>query len=261
MPTHFRVSGQLDFSSATHDPQRSLTISPLSSSSSASPMTVHTTKSGHFHAMLEPGHYSVAVKASTGDLEAGVVFAPPHLAILVAEAPVTNLYFSPVRVAVSGSIDCLGRDETGDIFMFVNFPGEGPCPPLTVTLKPEGFGQEVTQVAKEGKFSFANQLPGSYVVRVEESGLCWENHRVSFNIEAEPVDDLKFQQTGWVMEVHSSHETQLTFPGGELDIPVGPSSHCLDSPGPYKFSTSSCHTFHPGADKWSSNTGVLRSCH
>ena len=145
--------------------------------------------------------------------------------------------------------------------MFVDFPGEGPCPALTVTLKPEGFGQEVTQVAKEGKFSFANQLPGSYVVRVEESGLCWENHLVSFNIEAEPVDDLKFQQTGWVMEVHSSHETQLTFPGGELDIPVGPSSHCLDSPGPYKFATSSCHTFHPGADKWSSNTGVLRSVH
>ena len=121
MPTHFRVSGQLDFSSATHDPQRSLTISPLSSSSPTSPITVHTSKTGKFHAMLEPGHYSVAVKPSTGDLEAGVVFAPPHLAILVAEAPVTNLYFSPVRVAVSGTIDCLGRDVIGDILISFKF--------------------------------------------------------------------------------------------------------------------------------------------
>ena len=120
MPTHFRVSGQLDFSSATHDPQRSITIAPLSSSSPTSPVTVHTTKTGHFDAMLEPGHYSVAVKPSSGDLEAGVVFAPPHLAILVAEAPVTNLYFSPVRVAVSGSIDCIGEADNLSVIVIHN---------------------------------------------------------------------------------------------------------------------------------------------
>ena len=245
-PTHYRVSGQLDFSSASHDPSRSLVISPLSSSS-LSPMTVATTKTGHFQAMLPPGHYSVMVRPSAGDQEAGVVFAPPHLAIQVTEAPVAGLYFSPVRVAVSGTIRCLGSSA---------------CPDLGVSLKPEGFGQEVTQVAKAGKFNFANQLPGSYVVRVEESGLCWKNHLITFNIESEAVSDLEFEQTGWVMEVQSSHETQLLYsgssPGGELDIPVGPSSHCLASPGPYSLATSSCHTFLPGAEDWSSSTGVVR---
>ena len=245
-PTHFRVSGQLDFSSTPHDTGRTVLLSPLSDPA-ASPLSVPTSRTGTFQTMLKPGHYSVMVQPSSSDLEAGVVFAPPHLAILVAEAPVEGIYFSPVRVSVSGSISCLGAEV---------------CPDFSVTLKPEGFGQEVTQVAKEGAFSFANQLPGSYVVRVEESGLCWKNHMLSFSIESESVDSLEFQQTGYMMEVHSSHETQLVYSAkgdtGELDIPVGPSSHCLPSPGPYSLATSSCHTFLPGAESWSATSGVLR---
>ncbi len=70
-----------------------------------------------------PATTPVSVRPSSGDLEAGVVFAPPHLAIHVSEAPFLGLYFSPVRVAVSGTIGCLG---------------EGGCPDLGITLKSEG---------------------------------------------------------------------------------------------------------------------------
>ena len=82
------------------------------------------------------------------------------------DADDSNLYFSPVRVTVTGQVTCIGA-----------------CPDLSVTLKPEGFGQDTTVVAQNGVFSFENQLPGSYMVVVDETGLCWDNSMVNFNID------------------------------------------------------------------------------
>jgi len=139
----------------------------------------------------------------------------------------------------------------------------GTCPDLSITLKPEGFGQDTTVVSQNGVFSFENQLPGSYVVVVDETGLCWDNSMVTFNIESDPIDNLVFKQSGWIMDVQSSHETVLKYSDskdvqGELDIPIGHSSHCMPSPGAYKLSTSSCHIFHPDttSSSWSSGQEV-----
>ena len=139
----------------------------------------------------------------------------------------------------------------------------GACPDLSVTLKPEGFGQDTTVVAQNGVFSFENQLPGSYMVVVDETGLCWDNSMVNFNIESDPIDNLIFKQTGWIMDVQSSHEAVLKYSDstggqGDLDIPIGHSTHCMPSPGPYKLTTSSCHMFNPDttSSSWSSGLDV-----
>jgi len=240
--TKYQVSGQLDFSTASHDQARLVVFS----SKGRPTVSIPTEKNGAFLVMLPRDTYSLTVKSTPVDEQMGIVFAPLSLDISVTDKPVSNLYFSPVRVTVSGQVKCLGS-----------------CPDLSITLKPEGFGQDTTVVAQNGAFNFENQLPGSYVVVVDETGLCWDNSMVTFNIESDPIDNLVFKQSGWIMDVQSSHETVLRYSDtkdvqGELDIPIGHSSHCMPSPGPYKLSTSSCHIFQPDttSSSWSSGQEV-----
>jgi len=238
----YLVSGQLDLSTASHDPARLV----IFSSKGRPDVSIPTEKTGSFLVMLPRDTYSLTVKSTSVDEQMGIVFAPVTLDINVRDKPISNLYFSPVRVTVSGQIECIGA-----------------CPDLSITLKPEGFGQDATVVAQNGAFSFENQLPGSYVVTVDETGLCWANSIISFNIESDPIDNLVFKQNGWIMDVQSSHETVLKYSDsqdlhGELDIPIGPSTHCMPSPGPYKLTTSSCHIFNPeaSANGWTAGQNV-----
>ena len=46
---------------------------------------------------------------------------------------------------------------------------------------------------------------------LEAEALCWAEPAIRFSIDSESKEDLKFVQTGWKMEVHSSHETRLKF--------------------------------------------------
>jgi len=242
----FLVSGQLDFSSAVQDSARRVVFT----SQTLASVSIPTDEAGKFSVLLPPAIYSVSVKATSVDEQMGIVFAPLSLDVKVHDKPVSNLYFSPVRVTVSGTIRCLEAH------------GSSTCPDLTVNLKPEGFGQPMSRVAKNGRFNFDNQLPGSYMVTIDQTaGLCWANHAISFNIESEPVDKLQFQQTGWMMEVLSSHETVLVYSGegsGELDIPIGQSVHCLPSPGPYNLVPESCHIFQAKEFSWEANGSPVK---
>jgi hypothetical protein len=161
---------------------------------------------GRFSALLAADSYTAAVRPSATDLKMGIAFAPLALDVIVKDGQVTGLYFSPVRVTVAGRVRCLGTD----------------CGVVTVGLRPESSGsanddgttmvrQEVATDKKNGGgvFIFENQLPGRYTLMVVNSGLCWRQPSISFTIESEAVDSLELVQTGWVMEVHSSHETQL----------------------------------------------------
>merc|ERR1719273_1375060 len=111
---------------------------------------------------------------------------------------------------------------------------------------------------KDGMFVFENQLPGSYIALVSGEGLCFETDSIPFRIESDPVNNLHFKQTGWAMEVQSTHETVVKYSdskaGGDLDIPIGHSTHCMPSAGPYKLSPPSCHTFSPdsSSSSWQS---------
>ena len=46
---------------------------------------------------------------------------------------------------------------------------------------------------------------------MEEAGLCWEQPSIDFRIESASKEDLKFVQTGWVMDVHLSHQTSAKY--------------------------------------------------
>ena len=245
----YEVSGQLDYSTVAHDSAREVVIT---SSSGRADTRARVETSGGFRVLLPSDTFALSVRPTAVDEQMGIVFAPVTLDISVKDAPVTDIYFSPVRVTVSGSVQCLGA-----------------CPDLTVTLKPEGFSKDIKMKVKDGKFLFENQLPGSYIAIIHGDGLCFEKDSIPFKIESDPVSSLHFKQTGWVMEVQSSHETVLRFSDadegqGELDIPIGQSEHCMPAPGPYKLSTAaSCHTFFQDAasSSWAAGGGraVLRA--
>ena len=234
----YQVTGRLDYTTASHDSARKILIS--SKNNPDLPVTVD--KTGAFLVMLPSNTYSLSVKSTPVDEQMGIVFAPVSLDINVSEAPVKDLYFSPVRVTVSGTVKCLGS-----------------CPAITVTLKPDGFGQDVKMAVKNGAFLFENQLPGSYLAVVEGEGLCWHSDSIPFKIDSDPVNNVDFKQTGWIMEVQSTHETVVKYSdsktGGDLDIPIGHSTHCMPSGGPYKLVPSSCHTFSPDTSSTSWQSG------
>ena len=226
--TKYEVTGQLDYSTVAHDAARVILIS----SRKGAEIITTVDKTGKFSTMLPSDTYALSIKSTSVDEQMGIVFAPVTLDINVKDRPVTDLYFSPVRVTVSGSVKCLGD-----------------CPVITITLKPVGFGKDIKMPIKDGMFVFENQLPGSYIALVSGEGLCFETDSIPFRIESDPVNNLHFKQTGWAMEVHSSHETVLKFSDtgtsqGDLDIPIGHSVHCMPTPGPYKLTASSCHIFH-----------------
>ena len=251
----FQLSGQLDFSTVSHDPSRQVVLA----SAGRPDLIIPVEADGRFFAMLVPDPYTAAVRPSATDVKMGIAFAPLALDVVVSDAPVSGLYFSPVRVTVSGRVRCLGVE----------------CGTVTVGLRPESshaedetavfVSQEVVSdsTSRGGSFTFENQLPGRYTLTVINSQLCWHQPAISFNIESESVDNLELVQTGWIMEVHSSHETQLRYyqeqgtaasrAGGVLDIPVGPSSHCLPAQATFSLEPIGCHQFHADAksQRWS----------
>jgi len=241
----FRVSGQLDFSTVSPDSERKVKIVAAAAGDGhkqQSEIIASLQDNGQFELMLSPAAYTVSVVPSTSDRQMGIVFAPLGLDISVRTQPVGGLYFSPVRVTVAGTVQCVG----------------GKCPDqLRVVLRPEsnmasmaGGTDESVQLIKAGRFSFQNQLPGRYTIAMEEmGGLCWQQPAIEFRIESESKEDLHFVQTGWVMDVHASHETGAKYKSedgkltGSLSIPVGASSHCLSANTQFVIQTTSCHQF------------------
>ena len=134
------MTGQLDYTTVAHDSARRILVS----SKNSPDLSVSVEKTGEFSVMLPSNTYSLSVKATPVDEQMGIVFAPVSLDISVEDRALKDLYFSPVRVTVSGTVKCLGT-----------------CPALTVTLRPEGFGKDSKMAVKNGAFTFENQLPGS----------------------------------------------------------------------------------------------------
>ena len=100
VPTHFRVSGQLQFASPTNNAVRLVLVQKLGTTE-AGQVTLHTGGDGKFQAMLRPGQYSVTVQPAASDREARQKFAPQNHAILVTETPISNLCFSLISIPLS----------------------------------------------------------------------------------------------------------------------------------------------------------------
>jgi hypothetical protein len=98
------VSGQLDFSITFHDPARLVVFS----SKERPDVYIPTEKTGSFFVMLPRDTYSLTMRATHVDEQMVIVFTPITLDISVTDKPISNLYFFPVHITVSGQVECLG---------------------------------------------------------------------------------------------------------------------------------------------------------
>jgi hypothetical protein len=238
------VTGQLDFSTVGPDSERKVKVA-----SPGQPDTLVAIKQdGTFSIMLSPAPYTISIISSPSDTRMGNLFAPLATDIIVKSEPVSNLYFSPVRVTIGGSVSCLG--------------GGGACQGLKVVLTPDASNSEpAEQTVVNGRYSFQNQLPGRYSLAVKDSGLCWDTPNIVFNIGSESKEDLRMAQTGWVMPVQASHPTTLKYKSqdgkdsGEFDLSVGRSEKCMKQDSEYSLQTVSCHQFTQDNKKFSWSPG------
>eukprot|EP00088_Acartia_fossae_P034516 TRINITY_DN3542_c0_g1_i4.p1 TRINITY_DN3542_c0_g1~~TRINITY_DN3542_c0_g1_i4.p1 ORF type:complete len:1220 (+),score=313.21 TRINITY_DN3542_c0_g1_i4:29-3661(+) len=226
-----QVSGQLDFSTVGPDPERKVKITSIRDGKDS---LIKINDDGSFRVMLVPSPYSISIVSSPSDTRMGNLFAPLNTDIIVKAEPIVNLYFSPVRVTIGGEVKC-----------------SGACKDLMVVLTPDAAGSEPsTQKVVNGRYSFQNQLPGRYSLAIQKSsGLCWDSPNIDFNIGSESKEDLNFSQTGWVLDIKSSHATSLKYKSkdgkdsGELEVTAGSTQLCMKTNSEYTFQSASCHQF------------------
>ena len=228
------VKGQLDFSTVGPDAERKVKVSTTEASQPDSLVAIN--KDGSFSMMLAPAPYTISVISSPSDTRMGNMFAPLAIDIIVKSAPISSLYFSPVRVTIGGSVKCLAA---------------GGCSDETrVILTPDASTSEpAEQMVVNGRYSFQNQLPGGYSLAIKDSGLCWDTPNIVFTIGSESKEDLNFGQTGWIMPIKASHVTTLKYKSkdgkdsGEFEVGSGTSNKCMTSNSEYTIQSSSCHQF------------------
>jgi len=224
-----KVTGQLDFSTVGPDADRKVKVA----STGKPDILLSIQQDGLFEVMLEPAPYSFSIVSSASDEQMGNLFAPLNTDIILKSSPVSDLFFSPVRVTIAGKVSCLGD-----------------CDDIIVVLSPDAPTSEPAQQrVVNGVYRFQNQLPGSYSLSVKESAFCWDSPSIVFNIGSESKEDLNFAQTGWVMDVHSTHSTGIKYTSsngkdvGEVDLQAGASQLCMKMNSEYTIQSSSCHQF------------------
>ena len=159
-----------------------------------------------------------------------------------------NVSFTKARVTVSGRVECI----------------ETPCDPsISVALVADGHqNRRVADVSSTDNgssvFEFTSVVPGLHKLSVNQDAWCWEQQTIPLQISAEPVSQILFKQSGYIMNAILSHDIHLVFSlekpknGGEeaqhtFKMTKGSQNFCLSKPGLYKITPRSCYLFQQDA--------------
>ncbi|XP_039451273.1 nodal modulator 3-like [Culex pipiens pallens] len=215
-------------------------------------VTTKENAAGEWCSFLETGHYTVEVRTSQEDAAAGIQFFPLVQSIHVDRSPLGGIVFSQLRATVSGEIRCLSNDDASCL------------QDLTVTmtaLDTNGnlVGQPTKAELADGKYSFANVLPGSYEVSVPKSRLCWQSNTVKINVKSAQETVPAFIQSGYIVSIVSSHSTKMTYklqegvenPKSEdLTLNSGMNTFCVKQAGKYAITLTGCHRYADSTPKF-----------
>ncbi|XP_038116191.1 nodal modulator 3 [Culex quinquefasciatus] len=215
-------------------------------------VTTKENAAGEWCTFLETGHYTVEVRTSQEDAAAGIQFFPLVQSIHVDRSPLGGIVFSQLRATVSGEIRCLSNDDASCL------------QDLTVTmiaLDTNGnlVGQPTKAELADGKYSFANVLPGSYEVSVPKSRLCWQSNTVKINVKSAQETVPAFIQSGYIVSIVSSHSTKMTYklqegaenPKSEdLTLNSGMNTFCVKQAGKYAITLTGCHRYADSTPKF-----------
>nr|XP_049692347.1 nodal modulator 1 [Helicoverpa armigera] len=200
---------------------------------------VHAGADGSWCTYLAPGVYNAKVDVSEQEQREGLQYYPLTQKVSVGNAPVDGITFSQLKSRVSGRVQCL-------------LPAACAAVPVTLRpLSPDGgyVGQPMTTVAKDGKYTFEEVLPGSVEISVESDALCWAEARHNVAVTQDHATVPTFEHTGYVLKVHSSHEVDIEYSSasskGVLSVPAGASQQCVPAAERYTLTPRGCHRFTP----------------
>lgn len=244
-PESYQVCGKVTAQTGTATAQNRLVV--FKNSQTGQVKEAKTDSTGQFCLYLSPCKYMASVPVSDEDRDKGLQFAPVSREVTVSDTAVSGIDFSQLRATVLGTIECLESK---------------PCPDLTVTLRSH---DDVTTVAKGGKYKFENVLPGDYTVIIDPNiEWCWENEVLPLTVSNTQVEGPAFKQTGVAVTIVSSHATKVKMTQTktnstkvvthELDATAGTSKHCVLTPGEYSGTWTlkpvGCHGYSEPSVEW-----------
>lgn len=223
-PESYQVCGKVTAQTGTATAQNRLVV--FKNSQTGLVKEAKTDSTGQFCIYLPPSKYVTNVPVSDEDRDKGLQFAPVSREVTVSDSAVSGIDFSQLKATVEGRIECLDSK---------------PCHDMTVTLRSH---DDVTTVAKGGKYKFENVLPGDYKVIIDPSiEWCWENQELPLSVSSTQVEGPVFKQTGVAITIVSSHTTKVKMSQTqsnaskvvthELDAVAGISRHCVLTPAEY----------------------------
>uniref|UniRef100_A0A2H1VYC3 SFRICE_011490 n=1 Tax=Spodoptera frugiperda TaxID=7108 RepID=A0A2H1VYC3_SPOFR len=197
------------------------------------------TKTGSWCTFLPPGLYNARVDVSDQEQRDGLQYYPLSQKVSVGNGPVSGVTFSQLKGKLSGRVQCKLA---------------AACADIPVTLRPlsadGGYvGQPMTTVAKDGKYTFEEVLPGSVEISVGSDVLCWAESRHNVAVTQDHTNVPTFEHTGYVLRIHSTHEVEVEYSSpsssGMFPVPSGPSQQCVPAAEQYTLTPRGCHRFQP----------------
>ena len=157
----------------------------------------------------------------------------------VEASALSGFTFDQFRASIRGSIRFVGATQ-----------------PVTIQLSSSV--QPLQMVVSNGYFEFNQILPGRYTVSVLQDAWCWTSKSLDVEVVDGDVEDVVFEQLGFLLTVVTSHDVDVTYAldgqvRGTLSLLSGSSKHCLHQDGLYTLKPKSCHVFDPASVEWSTD--------
>ncbi|XP_033099080.1 nodal modulator 1-like [Anneissia japonica] len=195
-------------------------------------------KDGRFCVDVSPGNYVVKVEISDKEHSAGLRLTQETRNIEISTGPVLDVDFQQFKATLKGFVNCL--DKCGSINIAM---ASVDHPSISVrTIK-------ISQNTKRASFIIRDILPGTYTLSGDHAAWCWKEP-ITFKVSNSDLNDINIVQSGYKLQCQSSHACSMQYrhisvakSSGEFAVVKGSNTFCVDTPGQYKLTTTSCHQF------------------
>ena len=200
--------------------------------------------SGKFCHFLMAGTYELLPILSEEEVKSGKSFAPAQVRVVVGQEPLLSAAsFTYQSLTLTGKIKCLQSCEVSSRMQVQLKVGETEEVLAGVIERVEGESDHLLQ------FSLSGLPAGSHTVEIQHEGWCWKSSSMVVDAGNLPRE-LVFEQSGYILDTHLSHEMSLDFHLKGRDesdhmqkgLKKGINRFCLTKPGLYEIrSSTACY--------------------
>lgn len=243
--TEVSVCGTLSIANPPPNVKVGLRDVQITSTSNNKQQTVQADKDGKYCVSLPVGSYSITPVVTSAEERSGLNFSPSQATITVASTPLHDINFSQLRVTVSGRVTCIPSSSSSSC-------DTGVSVSLVPTAPSSSASPATAALGLDNQFTFRDVLPGTYRLSVHIPNDVWcFDEQVKTVTVSKDSSDFEFVQTGFVLPVTTSHDTDLVVSsvGGKKDeethkVKAGEAGKvCLKKAGTYNVVPKSCFKF------------------